>query len=210
VEPIKVNLATFEYFDKRIVYSLILGAAIFVLMISAFNLQRSFRYQNEIFDYEGKIKRLDQMLVKRQPIGGENVRPVGKEALKEMEEAVLHVNRLIAADLFPWGRVFDLLEKEIPDPVALHGFLPSEDFSRLTLRGQSRSMADVSLFLGRLESSRLFERAVLAKLTVPEGKLEPQTEKLFFEINAFLNMRELLNEEPSGPKALLHGEAKGP
>lgn len=199
--PVKVNLATFEYFDKRIVYSLILGAAIFVLMISAYNIQQSFHYQTEIFKYEGKIKRLEQMLVKRQRIENKDKKPLGKEDVKSLEDGVRSVNRLIAADVFPWERILGALEKEMPDDMVLSSFLPSKDFTKLTLKGRAKSMSDISLFVSKLESSGTMQKVLLSKIDLPEGKLAPDngTTGVGFEINAMLDPNKLLHTRAFRP-----------
>jgi Tfp pilus assembly protein PilN len=194
--PIKVNLATFEYYDKRVVYSLILGAAILVLMLSAYTIQLSFRYQSDIFEYENKLVRLEQGLVKRQHIRNGIKVTLGKDLIKTIKGDTAFVNRLIIMDIFPWDHVLDGLEKEMPEGMILKSLAPGSTQAALTMKGESSSMAEISLFLSRLERSGMFEKTILSKLSVEQNASQKENEnerpKILFEIEAALRINDLV------------------
>jgi hypothetical protein len=169
LEPIKVNLAISEYWDRRWAYSLIVIAASALLLVSGYQVRLGLRQQGEIFAYQDKIERINQELVKRQRIPVQGRSDPGKEAMKKAEERVRAANELILEDAFPWGRVLDELERVMPKGIVLKSFAVADGWGKVSLKGQGRSMKEITLFLEALEASELFEKNVLARLSVEQS-----------------------------------------
>lgn len=175
MEPIKVNLATFEYYDKRLAYILMVCTAAALLLISGYQIHLGLRHQGEVFAYQEKIERLNQQSVKRQRIPLDKKAELPKAEAKRIEEQVRLVNDLILSDVYPWDRVLDELERVMPKGIILKSFSLLEGWRRVSLKGHGRSMKEITLFLQAMEASVLFEKNVLARLSVEHGSAPMQT-----------------------------------
>jgi Tfp pilus assembly protein PilN len=193
--PLKINLATFEYHDKRIIYTVLVCVAAFVLIISGYNIHLGIKYQNEILEYEGKLARLNQNLVKKQRIKDTRKKTLKKKEIKAIQKKTLLVNTMITRDVYPWNLILDALEKKTPEGVVLIHFSPSKKPGKLTLRGYANSTEEISKFLKELEISGVFSRNVLLKLTVDKKNMVYESDevspKIRFEIESSLKMKNL-------------------
>lgn len=199
MEPIKVNLATFEYYDKRVAYTLILCAAAALLLISAYQIHVGLRHQAEVFEYQEKIDRLNQQFIKRQRIPLDTRAELPKAEARKIDEQVRLVNELILSDVFPWDGILGELERVMPRGIILKSFSLVEGWRRVSLKGHGRSMKEITLFLQAMEASELFEKNVLARLSVEQGPSPPQTGEgeltVPFEIESQIVLDRLLGME---------------
>jgi Tfp pilus assembly protein PilN len=181
---ININLATFDYQNKRFAYPMLFGAAIILLATSLYTVQTSYQYQNEIFEYEKKIESLTQKNVTRQKIN-KDVRPV---LTKEEEESIRNdidfVNERIIKDVFPWDRLLSGLEMEIPEGAFLTGFSTSKDFTKIKLQGKAESMKEVGMFLANLNNSTTFQNSELVNLSINQpNQFQTEAGKMMMQIN---------------------------
>jgi hypothetical protein len=56
LQPIKVNLASFDYFDKRPAYLIMVVSIIVILILSVYNFHLFNVSQRDIYTYKEKIK----------------------------------------------------------------------------------------------------------------------------------------------------------
>lgn len=193
MEPVKINLATFEYQDRR------LAAVLLVLSVSALLLAAgysAFGFSDNratIDKYRDRIGRLERSLAEK--MKGERGRsdlPDGSEA-EQIEARVGRVGRLLLLDGFPWLPLLDSLERQLPDEIALTEITPSGDFRKLALKGRAGNTAAMTRFLKRLDQGGLFTESALSQMTLVSDTTPPA---LQFEITGTLNLVALLADEP--------------
>ncbi|MBW2165519.1 MAG: PilN domain-containing protein [Deltaproteobacteria bacterium] len=199
MKPIKVNISTLEYHDKRIVYSVVLGAIVFLAAIIGYNINVGVKYQKEISEYEEKIGKLvEQNQSKRKFLHKE----LKEEEIKQIKTDALFVNKLIAIDIFPWDHLLETLEDNIPEGIILMNLSLSDIYDKLLLKGSAGSIEKIALFLKKLEESSMFQKCMILKLSVEKGSLEEISKKkpfnIYFEIEISLLMNEIFPEDKYG------------
>ena len=196
-------MATLEYHDKRIVYSVVLGAIIFLSAITGYNINMGVKYQKEISKYEDKIGKLEQNQSRRKFFH----RELKEEEIKQIKTDALFVNKLIAIDVFPWDRLLETLEDNIPGDIILMNLSlsdidGSDIYDKLLLQGYAGSIEKIALFLKKLEESSIFQKCMILKLSVETGNLEEISKKksfnIYFEIESSLLMNEIFPEDKYG------------
>jgi len=188
-----------EYHDKRIVYSVVLGAIVFLAVIIGYNINVGVKYQKEISEYEEKIGKLvEQNQSKRKFLHKE----LKEEEIKQIKTDALFVNKLIAIDIFPWDHLLETLEDNIPEGIILMNLSLSDIYDKLLLKGSAGSIEKIALFLKKLEESSMFQKCMILKLSVEKGSLEEISKKkpfnIYFEIEISLLMNEIFPEDKYG------------
>jgi len=188
-----------EYHDKRIVYSVVLGAIVFLAAIIGYNINVGVKYQKEISEYEEKIGKLvEQNQSKRKFLHKE----LKEEEIKQIKTDALFVNKLIAIDIFPWDHLLETLEDNIPEGIILMNLSLSDIYDKLLLKGSAGSIEKIALFLKKLEESSMFQKCMILKLSVEKGSLEEISKKkpfnIYFEIEISLLMNEIFPEDKYG------------
>ena len=199
MDAVKLNLATFKYYDKRVasialvVITLVLGG------LSLYNVTQGIQGKADILSYEKKIDRLEKSLVKSKK-ARENVREKIKgEEMQSIREGSMFVNRIIAKDAFPWDRFLDAVETSVPVGIVLENLTVGEDFQTVRMDGLAKSSEQIDLVLSRLKKTGIFERNLLTQLSVKEqGKNNPADTLeggMHFEITSKLNIQELCSSK---------------
>ena len=171
MDPIKLNLATFVYYDKRVAYVTIVIIGLLLAGITLFNLNRGVHYQEEIKSYNDKIKRLEKQLSKRKQTREKILRRLKGEEMQIIREGARRVNRIIVKDVFPWDRLLDGVELAVPDGMRLKELRVAGDFNKVTLSGIAETPKSIAQLLKNLGKSDLFEKSLLTKLSVEKKKL---------------------------------------
>jgi Tfp pilus assembly protein PilN len=196
LKPIKANIATVEYIDKRIVYSVFIILVVIGLIIFFRNIHTGFRYHADILNYKEKITRLQQKLEARKRRNEEIKSSLGNNGLKKIEKDVAFVNRLIILDIFPWDKLLDALENSVPEGMTLNSVVPLDDFKKINIDGYAGAMRNITQLLKMLEKSTIFHKSSLVKLSVDESNVEnipgEKAPDIHFEIETFLKMENLL------------------
>ncbi len=199
MDPIRVNLATFVYYDRRVAYVTLVIIGLFLAGITLFNLNRGVYYQEEIGSYNGKIKRLEKQLSKRKQTREKILKKLKGEEMQIIREGAKLVNRIIVKDVFPWDRLLDAIETDMPNGVTLREIKVADDFSRLTLSGFAETPKDIAQLLKNLKKSGLFEKSLLTQLSVEEKKpgahRNPKQGGASFEVENNLILEKLFGEK---------------
>jgi Tfp pilus assembly protein PilN len=162
------------------------GAAILVLALSLFNFHRYVRTTSEIHEMEERISHLEKESVRNSP----TPRPVSPPSKKEtdtMKEQVGFVNRLIATDVFPWGRLLDELESCTPSNILILRFSTTKEKDRLRIEGKAASMSEIAEFLRALDRSSVYRNSALLNVSTPKDAGQAATSNgsaIRFEIEA--------------------------
>ena len=191
-------MATLEYYDKRIVYSFVLGAIIFLVAITGYNINMGVKYQKEMSEYEEKIEKLEQNQSQRKFLHKE----LKEEEINQIKTDALFVNKLIAIDIFPWDRLLETLEDDTPEDIILMNLSLFDIYDKLLLKGYAGSIEKIALFLKKLEESSIFQKCMILKLSVEKGNLEEILKKksfnIYFEIESSLLMNKIFPEDKYG------------
>ena len=169
METIKINLATFEYEDKHLSYPVMLLAALIVLIISSLSIRIGLNAQNEIKKYESKIEEKEQAVIKRQQIKNEKTFMLKDGEIESLKKDIEFINGLIKMDAYPYDRLLDSLELCVPKGVLLSSFEMSKDFKNMTLKGKADSMDNITIFLNKLNDSKIYKNNNLLKLSVSQA-----------------------------------------
>ncbi len=196
MDRILINLATFEYLDKRIAYPMLFGAAIILIAISWYMVKASYQYQNHIFEYEKRIESLDQKILTRQSIK-QKTEKIGKDETTSLQSDIVFVNERIKQDVFPWDRLLDALERNMPDRTVLLSISPSKGQTGLRLQGKAESMEEVGMFLKNLNQSTIFPDNRLVNLAVNreggfQGGANGESGAIKYELESIIDMDQLL------------------
>ncbi len=206
MQPIKINMATVEYFDKRYVHSALIGFAAFILIISSHNIYSFFNNKKEINNYTEKISRLESSLIGEKRILNEKMEKTGENKITSASKKTLFVNRLIARDIFPWNQLLYMLEIRLPDEMLLTNFSPSENFKHLTLKGSADSTGAISLFLTRLNDWDLLQNNILTSLSLIKNNSKEDNGKIQFTIESTFRVDRFFTSNGYGDLGKILGE----
>ncbi|MBN1627424.1 MAG: PilN domain-containing protein [Deltaproteobacteria bacterium] len=192
MEPIKINLATFEYQDKRLSYTVMLVTALIILIISFISIRSGINAQNEINEYENKVALKAQDIIKRQQIKKETVKRLSDKEIESLKKDISFINGLIMTDAYPYDRLLDALEVCVPQGLAILNYSLSKDQNVVSLKGKAGSMDEITVFLDRLNSSRIYKNSSLLNLTVSrenimQEEMEYQDNGITFEIECSID-----------------------
>ena len=192
MKPIKANIATIEYIDKRIVYSILVILAVISLLLFSHNIYSGFRYHTDILNYKKKITRFQQNLEVIKRRNDEIKSRLEDKEQEKIKKNAVFVNRLIALDIFPWDNLLDTLEKSLPEGMILNSVVPLDDFQKITIDGYAGSMKNITHLLKMLNNSKMLQKSSLLQLGVDESNVENiQEEKpadIHFAIETFLKI----------------------
>lgn len=164
METIKINLATFEYQDKRLSYPVMLIVAAVVVILSGLSISVGLNTQTEIKDYESKIAEREQSLLKRQQIN--KIPRLKDEDIESLKKDINLINGLINMDAYPYDRLLGSLELCVQPGIVLSSFDMSKEFSKATIEGNADSMNDITVFLNNLNNSNIYKTNNLMNLSV--------------------------------------------
>jgi len=201
LEPININLASFEYVDKRQTVVMFAIVAIVLLIISAFNVRLYAKSRDEKAKYETKISMLNKRLNNGRQTQLEKIE-IGEEEKKTLRNNTDFANRLIASDVFPWNQFLDMLERKIPNDLILNKIAPNDNYSKLTISGYAGSTRKVTFLLKRLEDWDVIQQSTLLKLQVEQDGSQENVRgivpKIEFEIESDLRPDKLFFETGLG------------
>lgn len=171
MEPIKINLATFEYQDKRLSYPVMLLTAAIVLILSVFAIRSGLNNQIEIKEYEKKIAEQDQNIVTRQRINMENIVRLKDSEIESLKKEIDFINGLIDKDAYPYDRLLDSLELCVPEGIGLSSFRLSNDLNKVVLEGKADSMNEIAVFFNKLSDSKIYNNNSLLSLSIAQENI---------------------------------------
>lgn len=196
---IELNLATFEYQDKQIVYPMLAAVALLLLLLSLYGLKLFSDYRQQAQEFRTSIARLEKTQATRKKIQREGRGAAPKQEAESSTAAVEFVNRLITTDVFPWDRLLDELETLTPPGITIQSFSSGTDEKKIRIEGKASSMSEITQFLKALDGSKVFRDTVIANVSV--GKPEAEKDKrgselaIHFEITTSAAREELLSPE---------------
>jgi Tfp pilus assembly protein PilN len=201
LDAIKINLATFDFRYQRIARLALIVLGAVVLLVSVNAIRVWFQNQGRIAAHRQKIERLESSLAaQRGQQQAQAARGVGAEP-EQIENNIIRISRLVARDVFPFDRLLDLLEANLPEGILLRRLEANEAIGAVLLEGVAESMERVTVFINQLESLEEVSRIALSKLTFHEekdGKPVPGPQQISFVIEGALALETFFPAETHG------------
>jgi hypothetical protein len=204
LDAIKINLATFDFRYQRIARLVLIGVAAFVLLVSVNAIRIWFQNQGRIAAHRQKIERLESSLAAQRGQQQAQAARGGGAEPEKIENNIIRISRLVARDVFPFDRLLDMLEANLPEGVHLRRLEASETIGAVLVEGVAESMDRVTVFVSQLESLEELSRIALSELTFHEEKDEksaPGPQQIYFVIEGNLALETFLPAETYGSLA---------
>jgi hypothetical protein len=201
LDAIKINLATFDFRYQRIARLVLIGVAAFVLLVSVNAIRIWFQNQGRLAAHRQKIERLESSLAEQRGQQKARADRGGGGEPEKIENNIIRISRLVARDVFPFDRLLDMLEANLPDGVHLGRLEANETIGAVLLEGVAESMDRVTVFVNQLESLEEVSRIALSKLTFQDekdGNSAPGPQQISFVIEGNLALETFLPAETYG------------
>jgi len=160
MEPIRINIATFEYLDKKIVF-IISALVIIVAIMTALNTSLYLAYKSRIAEFEQKTARIEKSMEK-----DSGKTDISAEEWEHMQRRVISANRIIVKNVIPWSRLFEVLEKNIPNGILIESVNPTNDYRTLIIEGKADSERMIALFMNRLKEVEFLNDSLLTEFSI--------------------------------------------
>ena len=194
MKPVRINQIIYNQINRGQILFILTGvvAVIFLLVLLICNFLAYNKYSRLTSEYRVKAERLSNDVGKKV---SQNLEVnLTKDEKQNIIKDVAFVNRLIARDIFPWCYILDTLERKISDGITLTNFIPSDNFSKLTLKGNANHIKDITLFLGNIEKTKMFHKSILTELDIDMER----PVKIHFIIKTVLRTDLVFSEEQYG------------
>lgn len=200
MKPVIFHLGTQAHFNRRLV-RLLLGISVALgVGMTGCSLYQAHRLSGRIAAYEADVQRLDAERAEREKARRAEKMAVSREELEKTQTRAALVNRLIAQDLFPWCRLLDALEADLPPTLYLTEVRGEDGGRGLRLRGYAASLDQVSGYLQEKEDVALFQKIVLQNVEVDqEGGETEGPPPVRFEIDSAIQPRRVFPPDSYGP-----------
>lgn len=201
MDAIKINLATFDFRYQRIARLVLIGVAAFVLLVSVNAIRIWFQNQGRLAAHRQKIERLESSLAEQRGQQKARADRGGGGEPEKIENNIIRISRLVARDVFPFDRLLDMLEANLPEGVHLGRLEANETIGAVLLEGVAESMDRVTVFVNQLESLEEVSRIALSKLTFQDekdGNSAPGPQQISFVIEGNLALETFLPAETYG------------
>jgi Tfp pilus assembly protein PilN len=166
LDAIKINLASFEYQDKRLSYTVMLVIAAIVLIISGLSIRAGLNAQADIKEFERNVTEQEQTMLKRQQI--KQVPRLKDGEIESIKNNVNFINGIIYQHAYPYDRLLDSLEVSVPKGVVLSTFGMSKDFTKVMLNGKADTMNMITQFVNNLNNSAIYKNSNILNLSVSQ------------------------------------------
>ena len=195
MEPIRLNIATFENFNKRL-FRLMLGVlGVIIGIAGCIDIYLYLHHRSTVAAYQLKVDQLMQNLEERKMVGTRTPGGLSKAEKEAVRQQVEAINTLILKDIFPWPRVLDILEAHLPENMLFERISHSQDYKTLVLMGAAETPDAVASFMDHLNQDSFFKKNRLASLTVETKSFSADRAfkgNIKFEIECEMNVNDLL------------------
>lgn len=200
MKPVRINQIVYNQINREQILFILTGVIIVIilLLLLIYNFLAYYKYSRLTLGYRLKAENLSSNIRKKT---SQNPKVNLTENEKQnIINDVAFVNVLIAKDVFPWCYLLDTLEQKIPDGITLTNFIPSDNFNKLTLKGNANYIKDITLFLKNIEKTKMFHKSILTELDIDMKR----PVKIHFIIKAVLQKDMLFPEEQYGTFGTLY------
>ena len=151
---LSINLASRRYPNER---ALKIGlSSLVILLLLVLAVQGSVYLENHLLSQQYQ-SHLDSL---REQLRGELPKQLTVKELEEQRQDYKWVVTLLQRDAFHWTKLFDRMERLLPEGVSLLSFKPDYDKSSLLINGVAKNLKNLQSLLDNLHSGR-FEHVYL-------------------------------------------------
>jgi hypothetical protein len=196
MEPIRINIATFEYLDKKIVL-IIAALVVTIAIMTALNTSLYLTYNRQIGEFEQKTSRVEKSIQK-----DSGKTDISAEEWETTQRRIISANRIIIKDVIPWSRLFEVLEKNIPDGIFIESVKPTNDFRTVIIQGKATSERKISLFMKRLKEVEFLKNSLLAEFSIGAddgGRFKKEGANIGFRLKSDLLVENLFEQKAYRP-----------
>jgi len=167
-----INLASGEYFRRRMVLLGLYSAMAVLLLLIGLDVDRYYRVLENETSFDARMARL---LGERQVLERE-IAKLGKDAsvdsAKALQKEIMFINDLLQQKRFSWTSFLSDLEKRVPAQVAVSRIQPDFKTGLVILGGTARSLNAITEFVETLQKGPPFEEVFLTdqESSKEEGK----------------------------------------
>ena len=196
MESFNINLATYDYHGKRLLFRLIVSFAGVIFILTLINLKLYLDNLSTINDYEQNIQVLQTEISKKERQWKEKYPKLNQNEKFILEKQLKTAMDVLLKDVFPWPRLLDSVEMAIPEGVIIERMAFSGNIGEFLIRGYAESIQDIERCLQSLNSAPTFRENILSILSIGPGDKEAKKKfsnyQIGFEILSKLNTQELL------------------
>ena len=157
MKPIRINLASGEYVYYKLAYAAMAAVLFLIITLTACNIYFYNSSHKKLMQFNKKIETLARKQDRKEEEKTSKM-TVSEKEIEITRINTLFVNRIIGKDVFPWERLLNAFEKDLPENIYLESFQPDHSFTRIILKGYASSMSEVSTYLKRKEGAELFKK----------------------------------------------------
>lgn len=174
---LRTNLSTRPFYNERAVHGLLALAAIVVLAITAWQLQRIVSLSRHKTEVNASIARDRNEAANLRQQAANVRRGVNQQDLRVIAAEAKEANQLIAQRTFSWTALFNQLEATLPPEVMLVSIRPDirDGKTNIGMEIQGRRIEDIVDFFDRLEKTGQFRDVTWSQENATDGDLHRMT-----------------------------------
>lgn len=182
-----LNLASGEHLKRRTVLLVLYSAMVVLALFIGFDVDRFYRVQESEAAFDQRVARLlsEKQLLQKEI--GRMGRDPSADSIKALQKEIAFFNELIHQRGFSWTSFLSDLEKRVPADVSVTRIQPDFRSGVVILGGASRSLGNLTEFVGNLQKGPPFEEVFLID---QERFKEKEKEGLSFSIRFKYETRE--------------------
>ena len=192
MEPIRINIATFEYLDKKIV--LIISVLVTcVAVMTAVNTSLYLSYRNQIGEFEKKTSRIEKSMEQNR-----SKTDISDEEWESLQHRVILANQIIVKDAVPWSRLFEVLETKVPSGMLIESVNLTNDYHTLILEGRVASERKITFFMERLKEVDFLSNSLLTEFSIganDDGRFKKVGTNISFRVKSDLHIENLFEQK---------------
>jgi Tfp pilus assembly protein PilN len=156
---IRTNLSTRPFYNEHLVRLWLIGIALLVVAVTAFNVSRVIRYSRSDTQLATQASRDEARAADLRQQAARLRASVDPKQVEFASVEARQANELIDRRTFSWTDLFNRFETTLPDEVRITAVKPHVDRARgivLNINVVARGVEDVSAFMANLEATGAF------------------------------------------------------
>jgi len=192
LEPIRINIASSDYVDKKIIFFMSAVAAAIVIL-SVVNTNLFLTNKGRISEYTIKSSSIEKKMLEHK-----SNEEISTEESERIRHRAIFANQIIVKDVAPWSRFFERMETKVPSGIVIDSIIPSSDYQSLTIEGKARSEQKISFFMKRLKELDFLNNSILTEFSIEtgaNGKFKKEGADISFRIKSDLLIQNLFEQK---------------
>lgn len=192
MEPIRINIATFDYMGKKIVFVMSAVAAAIVIL-SVVNINLFLTYKGRISEFVIKTSSIEKKMLENK-----SKEQISTEESIKIRHRAISANQIIVKDAAPWSRFFKIMETKVPSGIVIDSIIPSNDYQSLIIEGKAQSEQKISFFMKRLRELDFLNNSILTEFSIEtdaNGKFKEGEADISFRVKSDLLIQNLFEQK---------------